>query len=419
MLGAVLALALAQFAQPQGPIVSNPALMSSVVFSLLPSVPASAECAGTAITGTHGEAITVARSSSGYCTKSDGTMVSVAANLPRVESAGLLVEAAATNLLLRSDALDNASWTKDGTAGLPTVTADFTTAPDGTTTAEKIVYPAVAAGQYSRVWQQFTATAAAHTYAIWLRADAPTPVVIFFLVAGTTYSTTANLTMSWQRFVVANKTLTAASWFVMIGFDGVSTAEVITASALPQAGKTIYAWGAQVEQSAFATSYIATAGTQVARTDETATFANPLVVGPYCVAATAKPLGNAWGGRVNGIIGSTSFGAANTFGLYGSNTTGQFRIDVTDNASGSKSVIATAGLSSGSRALRACSDNAGALTVYVDGVAVASGPSGAGTGILSAQAATLRLGWVSGASNILHGWIKNVCLSRTSTGCAQ
>jgi hypothetical protein len=51
------------------------------------------------------------------------------------ESLGLLVEEQRTNLVVRSEEFDNAGWGRSG-ATLPTVTANTSVAPDGTTTAD-------------------------------------------------------------------------------------------------------------------------------------------------------------------------------------------------------------------------------------------------------------------------------------------
>lgn len=48
---------------------------------------------------------------------------------------GLLMETSRTNVILRNTALDNASWTKSNAS----ISADFGTAPDGTTSSDKIV----------------------------------------------------------------------------------------------------------------------------------------------------------------------------------------------------------------------------------------------------------------------------------------
>ena len=87
---------------------------------------------------------------------------------------GYFSEGSRTNLALQSQTFDNASWLKQAiTVALPVVTADQTTAPDGTTTADKIVFPAVSgAGAASIAGQLITLTAAAYNWSVWLKGNA-------------------------------------------------------------------------------------------------------------------------------------------------------------------------------------------------------------------------------------------------------
>jgi hypothetical protein len=82
------------------------------------------------------------RASSGTFVGSDGLIKTAATNAPRFdhdpttgESLGLLVEESRTNLLLQSEEFDDAAWMK----ARVTVTANAVAAPDGTTTAEKMI----------------------------------------------------------------------------------------------------------------------------------------------------------------------------------------------------------------------------------------------------------------------------------------
>ena len=83
----------------------------------------------------------VVRASTATYLGADGLIKTAANNEPRIEFnpdgsyKGLLVEPAATNLVLRSEEFDDAYWIKQNA----TITADDTTAPDGTTTADKLV----------------------------------------------------------------------------------------------------------------------------------------------------------------------------------------------------------------------------------------------------------------------------------------
>lgn len=70
-----------------------------------------------------------------------GAVQTFAADAPQRTDRGLALEPAATNILLRSQEFDNASWIKAaaGTGVIPVVTANDAIAPDGTLTADKVV----------------------------------------------------------------------------------------------------------------------------------------------------------------------------------------------------------------------------------------------------------------------------------------
>ena len=73
-----------------------------------------------------------------------------------------LIQRVRTNVLTYSEQFDNAAWSKltAGTATAPVVTANHTTAPDGTTTAERVQFArtGTATGDYSLITQNYTTT---------------------------------------------------------------------------------------------------------------------------------------------------------------------------------------------------------------------------------------------------------------------
>lgn len=85
--------------------------------------------------------ITFTRSTTGTYLNSDGVLTTAAINEPRFEydgagqPRGLLFEQQRTNLALRSQEFDNAYWSKART----TVSPNSTIAPDGTSTADRLV----------------------------------------------------------------------------------------------------------------------------------------------------------------------------------------------------------------------------------------------------------------------------------------
>ena len=168
--------------------------------------------------------ITFTRASSGTYVGSDG-----------------LLKTATTNLLLRSEEFDNASWVLFGTA---TRSANATTAPNGTQTGDSVTLP-VASGIYQIINGLPSVT---YTLSIWVRADSSQSVR---LVINTNLSdpvgNTINVSTTWQRYSITKTT--------SVGTTSV-TAQLDTGG-----GNTFYLWGAQLEQSATVSEYIPTTST--------------------------------------------------------------------------------------------------------------------------------------------------------------
>lgn len=127
-----------------------------------------AACAGTAVTGTQGETITFTRASAGSCLKggeltgiANGDLVDLTNDQPAIQPGndggswlGLSVWESRTNHALYNKAYDNAAWgTLVSGAAAPIVTADYSTAPDNSATAERIQFPATGALAVSILYQ--------------------------------------------------------------------------------------------------------------------------------------------------------------------------------------------------------------------------------------------------------------------------
>lgn len=237
-----------------------------VLLSYLPTVAASEECTGTSPTTLQGGSLTFTRASSGHCTKTDGTLVLLTANQPRIQPAGLLVEPAATNKCIRSGELDNAAWTATDL----TPTADNTAAPDGTTTAELLADTAAGGFTESTTVALAGAAAIASVYVKQNSASATPAIILRDTTAGADVCTATVLaTASWQRLSCLGLITNGNSHSVRVYPGGVA------------GDKLTYAWGAQLEvtgdgnSSGKPSSYIATAGTSVARALDNASLALP------------------------------------------------------------------------------------------------------------------------------------------------
>jgi hypothetical protein len=219
--------------------------------------------------GTLDPRITFTRASTATYTDATGTIQTAATNAPRWDYdpvthqlRGLLIEEARTNIALQS-AVGSSPWTAWGSITAPTETPNAVAAPDGTLTATSLAFPAVTAGATSILYQNITPTAAPYAFSAWLRGAVGGERVWLAVANGAIYySAPAVLTSAWRRFVLITPTLPAASLPFYVGVD------LRDATQTPTSAQTVYAWGGQVEQGAFATSYIPTAAAAVTRAQD-------------------------------------------------------------------------------------------------------------------------------------------------------
>lgn len=232
-----------------------------------------------------GSLVTFTRASSGTFVGSDGLIKTATTNEARFdhnpttgESLGLLVEEARTNLLLRSEELDNASWT----ASEATITANQIAAPNGTTTADLFTTSATT-GVEHYILQSFTVAAStAYTASVYAKAGTGSIFDLQYRVAGAWAggNVLVGFNLSTQVVTITSGTATASITPVGNGwFRCQITATSSVAGGSPQfriatgdGGGTLYLWGAQLEAGAFPTSYIPTTTAAATRSADVASI---------------------------------------------------------------------------------------------------------------------------------------------------
>jgi hypothetical protein len=239
---------------------------------------------------TFDQLIQFTRTSAATYVNSAGLIASAAVDAPRFDydpatlaPKGLLIESQRTNLLLRSEEFDNASWVKAET----TVTANAAVSPDGTADADKLVESSNNTAHH--INQSATTTAASHTFSVYMKAAErnfamlyhvqTTSGAVFNLSTGA-ITTPSGVTLAtgtavaigngWYRCSIT-VTATAASNNFRIYICSDATTFTYTGDGT----SGILIWGAQLEAGSYATSYIPTAGSQVTRTADVASIVAP------------------------------------------------------------------------------------------------------------------------------------------------
>ena len=154
------------------------------------------------------------------------------------------------NYLLFSEQFDNAVWSRETAV---TVTANNQTDPNGGLTADTITTGATANAGVCQLTQARPPSGFQLTFSVWLKAAANTNVTLLIdrLGAFDAESTTVTVTNAWQRFTFTH----SATW------TGVDMACVFIR--VVNTATSIFAWGAQLEYGAAATTYAQTLGTRV------------------------------------------------------------------------------------------------------------------------------------------------------------
>lgn len=252
---------------------------------------------------------TFSRASTATYYVSGGTIATAGVNVIRKNidpvtgvDSGFLIEAAATNLLLRSAEINDATWFK----GHVSVSANAAVAPDGTTTADSVIEDNT--NNNHIIAQSISGNVtASYVFSVWLKAGARSRALLAIRNSAqsigiqTTFDLSTGQVVSSANFGTPTSTLTPAIEANLNGWhrctiggvlNSAGGAETVSVTAFLDNGvgsfytgdgvSGLYVWGAQLETGSVASSYIAT-------TSATATRAADVFA-----AVTPTPVLRAW-----------------------------------------------------------------------------------------------------------------------------
>jgi hypothetical protein len=224
----------------------------------------------------------------------------------RVNSAGL-IEKVRTNINTYSEQLDNAAWTKQST----TVTANATTAPNNTLTADKLIATATTA--FHGIFNVNATLSSLHTFSFYAKK-----AEYNFVTALDQFSGTFLASFNLDTGVVSSGSGASIQsvgngWYrCAISFDGAASAVVATLAPSPSSASVnylgdgtsgIFVWGVQLETGDIATDYIPTT-TAAVSVGPVANVPRLDYLGSSCPRLLLEPQ------RTNLLTFSESFGSA-------------------------------------------------------------------------------------------------------------
>jgi hypothetical protein len=214
--------------------------------------------------------LSVTRATTATRVNSAGLIESVASNVPRLDYTNgscpsILVEPQRTNLVTYSEDFTNAVWERyiNGTATM-TITANATTAPNGTNTADLVAINRGFINEVAVVYKVTNTPAGTYKGSVWLKAKDSASVGktidLWSWDGNTNGYTMVTLTANWVRY---EQVTTVFSGTGQELFDfGLLSNNYSTSTTL---SVEFYIWGAQSEAGSYATSYIPTTSASVTR----------------------------------------------------------------------------------------------------------------------------------------------------------
>ena len=229
---------------------------------------------------------TFTRASTATRVNESGLIESVASGVPRIDfldnaDGHLLLEPSRTNLFLRSEEFDNASWIKNNSS----ISANSVVSPDGSTNADSLIENTANASH--NIYQSVSITSGTtYTISFFVKANGRTrfrigdnygrlPLNVFFdLSTVTVVSGTGSISdygNGWYRCTVSSTATATAAELLYIILVNSGTTTTYTGDGT----SGLYLWGAQLEAGSYATSYIPTSGAAVTRAADFASQTPP------------------------------------------------------------------------------------------------------------------------------------------------
>ncbi|MFN7130707.1 MAG: hypothetical protein ACK4N5_01410 [Myxococcales bacterium] len=371
-----------------------------------------------------GQSITVTRASTATVLLGSSLVTCDAGQLRVDESGWMLVEPPRTNAALRSEEFDTATWTKTSAVA---ATADVTTAPDGNQTADRLVFTAPATGDHVR--QRITVTASTtYVWSAWLWTDSGSKTIYLARTNCSAFgaaNSAVTVTTTPTRFALTYTTASGETCSdVLIGGNGLGQAAT--------AG-TYYVFGAQHEAASagpFATSYIRTEGTAVARARDLIAPGNASVgafSGAFSVGVSFRTLATQPGENdYPPLLSKRPWTAAADKGwavaLGGTANQGILSVHFADGSAGIDHGQAagrfsnTATVAGVNYRFRADFVPLASVDGYLENASIGSKPvSFAGSAENTAN--LLYIGSDGGISRTFAGHLKNICLASRAGGC--
>lgn len=277
----------------------------------------------------------------------DGVLFSSSGTLPydhdpvTFAPLGVLIEEQRTNLLTYSEQFDNVAWVKTRSS----ISANAIAAPDGTTTADKLVEDTTGSSTHSALQTTSVTSGLTYTHSVFVKAAERSR--IFLQLTTTRFPDACEAAFNLATGVIVSTGVGAVSAEIQYVGNGWyrcsvtglcdSTGSTNFITYLDNGGSTsytgdgtsgLYLWGAQLEAGAFPTSYIPTVASQVTRAADqvsvlTSAFAYNHSAGT--VVVEGDPIVRASG--ASGFFAINISGGNNdTYNLYRAATTDELQI---------------------------------------------------------------------------------------------